>query len=107
MRGWAAVAGLVGMAVAVTALLMWLRWRQFGAAVRVLWPGPRHRRRDPVLWVWLVGGLAAVFNGGGLAVRNPAAIGDHAVGVVILVGGAVSVTLAVGGLLIERRWNRR
>jgi hypothetical protein len=58
-----------------------------------------------VLWVWLVGGLAMIFTGWDQAISNPT--GDHVLGVVGVVLGAVTVTLGLGGLLIERRWNRR
>ena len=108
MQGWALVAWVAGLAAAVTALLLWWRWRQFGAALAVLAPGaPRHRRGDRLApWLWLLSGLIGVVNFGGLAVRNPTG-GDHVLGVVGVVMGAVFVTVAVGGLLIQRRWHRR
>jgi hypothetical protein len=91
---------------AVTTLLLWWRWRQFGAALPVLAPGaPRYSRGDPlVLWLWLVSGLVGVVNFGGLAVRNPTG-GDHVLGVAGVVMGAVFVTVAIGGLPIQRRWH--
>ena len=105
--GWAAVAGLAGMAAAVTALLLWWRWRQFGAALPGLAPGaPRYSRGDPlVLWLWLVSGLMGVVNFGGLAVRNPTG-GEHVLGMVGVVMGTVFVTVAVAGLLLQRRLHR-
>jgi hypothetical protein len=106
MRGWAAVAGLAGLAAAVTALLMWWRWRQSGAA---LWVSPvsRHHQRNPYpsSWFWLLTGLGTGLNGWNLAVHHPTG-GNHIAGMVALVVATVAVTLGVGGLLIERPWHR-
>jgi hypothetical protein len=108
MQGWALVAWVAGVTAAVTALLLWWRRRQFGAALPGLAPGaPRYRRGDPlVLWLWLVSGLVGVSNFGNMATRNPTGR-EHAFGVVGVVVGAVFVTVAVGGLLLQWRWHRR
>jgi len=82
------------------------------AAVRCcvagLAPGaPRYSRGDPlVLWLWLVSGLVGAVNSGGLAVYNPTG-GEHVLAVVGVVMGAVFVTVAVGGLLLQWRWRHR
>jgi hypothetical protein len=64
MRGWAVVAGLGGLAAAVTALLLWWRWRQFGAAWRVSWGADRHRGGVVVTLFLVLNGLGIVFNAG-------------------------------------------
>jgi hypothetical protein len=107
MRGWAMLAWLAGVPAAVTALWVWWRWRQSGAAWWVS-PGSPHRRRNPypASWTWLLSGLATGFNGGNLAVHHPTG-GNHVAGMVALVVGTVAATLGVGGLLIQRPWHRR
>ena len=96
--GWAAVAGLAGMAAVVTALLLWWRWRQFGAA----WG---HCRGGAFVLPYLLAGLALVLNGVRFAARKPTG-GDHVAGLFAVVLGTVAVTVSVGGLLAEYRWKR-
>lgn len=102
MRGWALVALPAGLTAAVTAVLMWWWWwRQLGGAMPASSPGPRQRGSGPGVWSLLTG-LALMFSGWNLGVRH----GDHVLGVVGVVLGAISATLGVGGLLAERRWHR-
>ncbi len=99
MQGWALVTSVAG----VTALLMWWRWRHVRARLPASWPGSRRRGSGPGGWSFLLTGLALMFNGWNWAVRH----GDYALGVVGAVLGAISATLGVGLLLIQRAWRRR
>ena len=109
MEGWARVAWLVGL-VAVLALA-WRRrrWRRVGPDAP---PGSRvarhqHLYRAAIDWpLLLLTGLLLIANGISIASRDPPGH-DPVIGRVGIVLGAVGFAVGVGGLLLERRWNRR
>jgi hypothetical protein len=108
MEGWARVAWLAGL-VAVLALAWRLRrWRRVDADAP---PGSRVTRHRLLYeaangWPWMaLTGLLLIANGASIASRDPTDF-DRVIGRAGIVLGAIGLAGAVGGLLLERHWNR-
>jgi predicted MFS family arabinose efflux permease len=108
MRGWATAAWLVGL-VAVLALT-WRRrqWRRVGAGPPSGSRVARHRHLYEAAngWPWMaLTSLLLIANGANIASLDPTGR-DRVIGRAGIVLGAIGLAGAVGGLLLERHWNR-
>ena len=109
MEAWARVVWLVGL-VAVLALT-WRRrqWRRVGAGPPSGSRVARHRHLYEAAnsWPWMaLTSLLLIANGANIASGDPTGR-DRVIGRAGIVLGAIGLAGAVGGLLLERRWNRR
>jgi hypothetical protein len=109
MKGWATVAWLAGLVAVLAMAWERRRWRRPGPGAP---PGARvarHRLLSEAAngWPWLaLTGLLLIANGASIASRDPTDL-DRVIGRAGIVLGAVGLAGGVGGLLLERHWNRR
>jgi predicted MFS family arabinose efflux permease len=108
MEGWARVAWLVGLVALLALAWRRQRWRRVDAGAPSGSRVARHRHLYEAAnsWPWMaLTGLLLIANGASIASRDPTGR-DRVIGRVGIVLGAIGVAAAVGGLLLERRWNR-
>lgn len=109
MEGWARVAWLVGLVVALALAWRTRRWRRFDSDAV---PGSRVARHQQLyraanIWpVMVLTGLGMLGNGASIASHDPTGQ-ERMLGRTGMVLGAVGLVVGVGGLLLEWRWNRR
>jgi predicted MFS family arabinose efflux permease len=109
MEGWARVAWLVGLVAVLGLAWERRRWRRVDAGAS---PGSRVARHQHLYeaangWpLMALTGLLLIANGASIASRDPTGR-ERALGRAGVVLGATGLAVAVGGLLLERRWNRR
>ena len=109
MEGWARVAWLVGLVALLALTWRRRRWPRVGAGAP---PGSlvaRHRHLSEAAnsWPWMaLTSLLLIANGASIASRDPTGR-DRVISRVGIVLGAIGLAAAVGGLLLERHWNRR